>query len=887
MVLGNISTAVVSLVLGLAVAGAGVWWARREKGCARALGIGGYVWLVLLALWVLLEALGSVACRTPGLPMLAAVLLGGAAAICFSGPRLRSAHGKALAAVRPLVVALCIPVAFFLLEWPYNELLFSMEPLYVKINLFLVGSGLLAVWFLGQRRAGAAVAYLATCLGFGLADYFVCLFKEQTILPADLLAIGTAAEVSSGYTYELHESAVAAICVFIAAVAILCVLPSTILPADLLAIGTAAEVSSGYTYELHESAVAAICVFIAAVAILCVLPSARLTRKRVAVNVVVGLICLALPMAWYHDHDIEKDYGVKVDVWSTRESYQTFGSVLSFLQRVQEVEPQVPQGYSSEAANELQSALADAWDRAHPGYPSNLEEARSLQAVTTGSDELPCVVVIMNESFSDLSTYPGVQGYGGLPSFDAIDAVERGGLFTSVRGGGTCNSEFEYLTGTTLGSLGGGVYPYMFYDLDGVESLPRYFSSMGYETTAIHPAAPSNWRRDVVYRQLGFDEFLSESSMPTGSLPRYFSSMGYETTAIHPAAPSNWRRDVVYRQLGFDEFLSESSMPTGAQTLRGLITDRVTYDVILDLLGSGEEPRFIFDVTLQNHGGYDTGLLDSYPYDDVTVRGHVIEGMSEYLSCVDASQDDLTYLLDRLSSVDRKVVLVFFGDHQPGFNDQIAEAAYGVEVGSLSLEQVQQRFETPYFIWANFEMPHEGDGAGPLSYADMSVGYLMAQTAYAAGLPLTDFQKALLQLQEEIPAVNLNGYRGADGSWYWASQDGPVREAFENYALLQYADLFDKAGNEATAYAAGLPLTDFQKALLQLQEEIPAVNLNGYRGADGSWYWASQDGPVREAFENYALLQYADLFDSAGNKAFDAFVEERRLEEGGLGEKTL
>ena len=62
-------------------------------------------------------------------------------------------------------------------------------------------------------------------------------------------------------------------------------------------------------------------------------------------------------------------------------------------------------------------------------------------------------------------------------------------------------------------------------------------------------------------------------------------------------------------------------MPVGAQTLRDLITDRVTYDAILDLLKTSEDPQFIFDVTLQNHGGYDTGLLDSYPYDGVTVNG--------------------------------------------------------------------------------------------------------------------------------------------------------------------------------------------------------------------------------------------------------------------------
>ena len=705
MLEANVTMAIVSLLLGCAAFGAVVYAGCRKKGTAGVSPVGGCIWLMLLAVWVVLEAAGVVSCGNPGFPMLAAILLGCTAAVFFMGPRYRTEHRKVLMALHPLVVLLCIPVAFFLLEWPYNDLLFAMDAAIARLNLALVGSGLVAAWFLGQRRSGAVTAYLGVCLGFGLANYFVCLFKEQTILPADLLAIGTAAEVSAGYTYELHESAVAALCVFFAAAALLCLMPSV-----------------------------------------------RLTRKRIAFNVVAGLLCVALPVSWYHDHDIEKDYGVKVDVWSTRESYQEFGSVLSFLQRVQEVEPSVPVGYSTEAADELQDSLARAWDRTHPGYPATLEEARRFQKERTGSEELPTVIAIMNESFSDLSTYPGIENYAGLPAFDAIDAIGRGELFTSVRGGGTCNSEFEYLTGTTLGSLGGGVYPYMFYDLENVESLPKYFSSLGYDTTAIHPAAASNWRRDVVYLQLGFDDFLSEASMPVG-----------------------------------------------AQTLRDLITDRVTYDAILDLLKTSEDPQFIFDVTLQNHGGYDTGLLDSYPYDGVTVNGEVIEGMSEYLSCVDASQDDLLYLLDQLKKLDRKVVVVFFGDHQPGFNDQIAEAAYGVEVGELTLEQVQQRFETPYFIWANYDGAGEGEGdvGGAPVRADMSAGYLMAQTAYAAGLPLTDFQKALLQLSTEIPAVNLNGYQGADGTWYWASQDGPARKAFEDYAFLQYADLFDAKGNSA------------------------------------------------------------------------------------------
>ena len=71
---------------------------------------------------------------------------------------------------------------------------------------------------------------------------------------------------------------------------------------------------------------------------------------------------------------------------------------------------------------------------------------------------------------------------------------------------------------------------------------------------------------------------------------------------------TNWRRDRVYEQLGFDEFADQRAF-ANADTLRGLTTDRATYDYVLDLLEADEGPQFVFDVTLQNHGGYDVGGL--------------------------------------------------------------------------------------------------------------------------------------------------------------------------------------------------------------------------------------------------------------------------------------
>lgn len=318
--------------------------------------------------------------------------------------------------------------------------------------------------------------------------------------------------------------------------------------------------------------------------------------------------------------------------------------------------------------------------------------------------------------------------------------------------------------------MGGGVYPYMFYDLALAECLPRYFSALGYETTALHPENPSNWRRDVVYERMGFD----------------------------------W-------------FLSEADFPEDADTLRGLVTDRATYDVILDLLEEEDGPQFIFDVTLQNHGGYETGLLEESSYGGVTVNGETIEGMGEYLGCIDASEKDLLYFLDRLGSVDRKVVVVFFGDHQPGFNDALAEAAYESALGDLDVAEGQSRYETPYLVWANYDIASVADLVGgsddeglrastdessndalSVDAGDVSVGYMMAKTTYAAGLPLTEYQKALLQLSKEIPVLNLNGYCDAEGEWHRIGERSGASDAFDAYELVQFANIFDAEGNSVS-----------------------------------------------------------------------------------------
>ncbi len=585
--------------------------------------------------------------------------------------------------IRPFLVVAAGPVGFLLVELPCNQNLFAMEQAYAAVNVELFCVLFAIVFFAGQATRGAVAAFVSACLVAGIANGFVIEFKGQPVLPADLFALSTAAEVAGGYSYVLQ-------------------------PGMLGSLG----------------------LWTAYVAALSLMPSVRLSALRVAINSVLAIV-LALGLAhWYDTTDIGEEYDVKVDVWSVRESYSRQGTALGFAKRTQDLTPDEPPGYSPERATEILAA-----------YPQDNADASAPQ---------PAVIAVMNETFSDLSRYPGMEDSNARPDgfYQVADeAIEAGTALASAMGGGTCNSEFEFLTGSSMAHMGTGVYPYVLYDLEGADSLASYFKGLGYGTCAIHPNEASNWRRSLVYDQLGFDDFAS-----------------------------------------IEDF-------EGADTLRGLVTDAATYDKVLDLLAQSDEPQFIFDVTMQNHGGYDKGTVP--PQDQVSVTlpdGSTISGLDEFASCIKRSDEDLVAFVDKLDAMERPVVLCFFGDHQPGFSNELFEATHdGQSADDIGLEAVQERYVVPYLIWANKAAREAGVGsaleADKPAQGMTSLNYLGARLALATGLPLEPRQRFLLDEETRVPATNMNGFMTPNGNWHYHSDD-VERDVRDDAAIVQYDNLF-------------------------------------------------------------------------------------------------
>lgn len=418
-----------------------------------------------------------------------------------------------------------------------------------------------------------------------------------------------------------------------------------------------------------------------------------------------------------------------------------------------------PDDYTTESAQATEKELAARYDATRGAT------AERAAAAAQFDSEKPTVIAIMNETFADLSIYNGLNaGYAGPTHYNNLaGALQRGSLAVSVLGDDSCNTEFEFLTGNSLGFIGGNKYPYTLYDFGNIASLPQQFKELGYTTMAMHPLNPENWNRSTVYQAMGFDEFLSDADF---------------------------------------------SGQEGAWGLQAGLSDASTYDRIIQMLNENAEPQFIFDVTIQNHGGYDTiDIPEDYlvpgATDALAGDAALQTQATEYLGLINASDQALENFLTQLTQLDRKVAVVFFGDHRPGFTGTINDTIF---LDEDELAHNTRLYETTYFMWTNYE---------------------------AAGTNIDDVDGATA---DESAATDPHAYTSVDDEWSWPTDIAATQPGVG----AADATTWTTAGSSTLAAQLldriGAPLTLYQRAQLGATQEIAAMSLNGYLGADGAWY---------------------------------------------------
>ena len=365
------------------------------------------------------------------------------------------------------------------------------------------------------------------------------------------------------------------------------------------------------------------------------------------------------------------------------------------------------------------------------------EVLKDYESDEVDTTRTPNIIVVMCESFSDLTKVGDYEtNKEVLPYLNSLkENTIKGYAYASVLGGTTANSEYEFQTGNATTFLPTGTVPYQQYIQGQTFSFTSTLKSLGYYAQAMHAYQRNTYRREIVYPLLGFDHYQAMES--------------------------------------FDN----------PEKLRNYITDGEDFRKIIELYENRDKtkPFYLYNVTMQNHSSYDTKNME---YNIHVTSGSGYDDADEYLSCVSRTDEDLRILIDYFSKVEEETYIVFFGDHQPNLYSGFFEEILGGEMESLSVEDLQKRYVVPFFIWSNKYLESKTVDA-------MSLNYLSSFFLQEAKLPMTAYNKYLMDLYKEYPVINLNGYIDKEGKYYSASEMDE-NEEIVNYNKLVYNTIIDK-----------------------------------------------------------------------------------------------
>ena len=425
-------------------------------------------------------------------------------------------------------------------------------------------------------------------------------------------------------------------------------------------------------------------------------------------------------------------WGLGINMWAINGTYQEYGYVLSTAVSLQYVVKKPPQGYSNARLKEIYSRLEE-----NPENPP--EDGQPVTPVN--------LICIMNESLAELKTAGDFTT--NTEYFPFMDSLEentvRGSLCVPVFGSMTSNTEFEFLTGDSMALLPANSIAYQFNVKPGTYSMVSTLKDQGYYSVAMHPYPGENWNRVECYQNMGFDAFLDQ------------------------------------------EFYE------GSEELRNYISDEADYQKLIQVVEAKENPEdklFIFNVTMQNHGGYE-GTYDNFEQ-EVWLTGQY-EGKypktDQYLSLMKRSDQAFQYLVEYFSRTDQPTMIVMFGDHQPSVEDEFYDDIAGMPSSEVPAQEHLMWYETPFIIWTNYSMPSGNMGR-------LGAVYLSSEVLWRANLEMTPYNRFLLAMREELPVVHPLGCYDREGTYYyWAKAESercPYQDTVLDYEALVYNHSLDR-----------------------------------------------------------------------------------------------
>ena len=366
----------------------------------------------------------------------------------------------------------------------------------------------------------------------------------------------------------------------------------------------------------------------------------------------------------------------------------------------------------------------------------------------------PNVIVIMSEAFFDPTVLPNISfSQNPVPNFHRLTENHlSGSLVVPTFGGGTANTEFEFLGGSPHVFFGTRWYvpfenSFRYFYTDITTTLPWMFRLGGYRTVGVHTFWGDFFNRNRIYPRIGFDTFISADDMP----------------------------DAVYK----GDFISDK-----------YFTDRIIEQILLAEQVS--DPLFLFGISMQNHwpyleSRYDSMVLDVFsesPY----LNSEEIGIMNTFIQGIFDADKQLGRLIEFVENRETPTIVVFFGDHLPimGTHDHRIFEKLGFlstqDEWEWNLQDLQNAYKSHYMVWANFELGLE-------CFGTISAFVLGALVAEASGIELNRYFTYLLGAARSIRVLSNELFLTARGELEYGSlgrhnTDVQILESLWHYKMF-------------------------------------------------------------------------------------------------------
>ncbi|MBO5610383.1 MAG: LTA synthase family protein [Eubacterium sp.] len=653
-------------------------------------------------------------------------------------------------------------VSFCLLEFQVgSKTRVLVHLIHINIMYWLILQ--LALFVIFRRPKLGAILSLLFSFLIGLANDVVCQFRGNYIMFGDLTVVRTAMEVAGNYDYKpkfWFWLSLGLLIVMILFVVFIRLPKRPYISTECVSINSKiienegdSVVQEDSTEELHDEKSS----------------KKKSIIKRIATTVIFEGLIFAFVIITMRTGDFYgKVFGVG---WDYNDNVTVVGYLPYFLSNMDSTREIVVEGYSAARTQQIFDDFSD-------GLKAGNEDGKGEDVVKT-EVKSPNIIIIQNEAFSDYSITADIETDQDYMQYihSMKENTQKGYLNMSVTGGPTSNTEFEVLSRSTLQFFPYGSVPYTQYLKQNIPSVPEMLKNQKnpYYTVAYHSYYASGYNRNSVYDFMGFDRKEFE-----------------------------------------ENFLSEypdSELP------RGYMTDEANYKNVIKFFEENQssgQPFFCFNVTIQGHGGYTGGPYDMGESVKVT-NFEPTDSINTYLSSVKLSDTAFKGLIEYFEKVNEPTIIFMYGDHQPAMDDEAKEILEKHPAWNDEMFQSLSQYYVPYVMWANFDI-EEYDHLKPwgvkvqdcldnpensewdVNYLnELSTNYVGSYVMNAAGVELSTYDKMLLDLHEEVPAITAIGVWDKDDNYFESAPASPFADRLKDLEIVQYNLIFDKK-NKLTEY---------------------------------------------------------------------------------------